>query len=396
MIAKLRTAAIASAIATLFLPTIALAATTAQEDVSLAVGPAALRILKGSAYDSYLVENNALKVVVPAGEAFELRSSGLAYAYQNDIGRPVCHVIKARENQMLLSGPITATIQPAMPFCSLTNASNDRTAMLVVGAPLSGTVVKAGTTEQITWSRTDGVVSGIRIRLSTDGGATYPTVVVDNNPDDGHVAWNIPANTVSTTAAKLKVEAVTNGDIVAFAVGQTFTIEGIAAPALSSGGTISVTSYDYDPSVETAEAESIGIDRRYPSADGIVSCTPEVRIKVKGLDTVYYCGRDGKRHVFPNKKTHDTWYSGFNGVVELTMEEMQRIPLGRNVSYRPGVRLVKVTTAPEVFAVAANGVLRHVTEAQAVKFYGPDWNTKIDDIPDAFFVDYVVGEPVKE
>jgi hypothetical protein len=102
--------------------------------------------------------------------------------------------------------------------------------------------------------------------------------------------------------------------------------------------------------------------------------------------------------VFPNEKTHRTWYGdSFAGVVEWSIEDIAKIPLGGNVTYRPGVRMVKIQSANEVFAVAANGTLRYIaSEAVAQRLYGPSWNTMIDDIPDAFFTNYTVGTPIYE
>lgn len=119
---------------------------------------------------------------------------------------------------------------------------------------------------------------------------------------------------------------------------------------------------------------------------------------IKGPTTaaVYYYDSHGKRLVFPTEKTYFTWYAGFTGVKTLTETELAAITLGGNVTYRPGVKLVKVTTDPKVYAVAKGGVLRHVTtEALAASLYGADWNMKIDDIPDAFFTNYTVGSPIQ-
>ena len=117
---------------------------------------------------------------------------------------------------------------------------------------------------------------------------------------------------------------------------------------------------------------------------------------VKGpTDAVYYYGQNGKRFVFPNAKTYFTWYTDFSTVKTITSDELASIPLGGNATYRPGFKLVKITTDPKVYAVAANGVLRWVkTEDSAKALYGSVWNTRVDDIPDAFFVNYTIGQDI--
>lgn len=121
---------------------------------------------------------------------------------------------------------------------------------------------------------------------------------------------------------------------------------------------------------------------------------PGSLIKASG-SSVYYYGQDGKRYVFPNEKTYNTWYTGFGSVITIGDMELSGIPLGGNVTYRPGVKLVKVTTDPRTYAVAAGGTLRHITsEAVARDLYGADWNTKVDDLPDPFFVNYRLGSAI--
>ncbi len=113
------------------------------------------------------------------------------------------------------------------------------------------------------------------------------------------------------------------------------------------------------------------------------------------MPAVYYVGSDGKRYVFPNKKTYDTWYSDFSSVMTITDAELAAMPIGGNVTYRPGVKMVKIQTDPKTYAVDKGGTLRWVkTEAVATALYGSAWNTMIDDVPDAFFVNYTIGADV--
>jgi len=115
-------------------------------------------------------------------------------------------------------------------------------------------------------------------------------------------------------------------------------------------------------------------------------------IKMSGNTSVYYLGTDGKRYVFPNSTTYFSWYPDFSGVITIPAAELQSYPLGGNVTMRAGTKLVKITTDPSVYAVEPNGVLRKIqSEAQAAALYGTNWNTKIVDVPDAFFTNYTVG-----
>lgn len=110
---------------------------------------------------------------------------------------------------------------------------------------------------------------------------------------------------------------------------------------------------------------------------------------------VYYLADDGKRYAFPNAQTFFTWYENFDSVVTVDAGELASYMLGGNVTYRPGTRLVKIQTDPKVYAVEPGGILRWVqSEAIMTSLYGSDWNRRIDDVADTFFLNYTVGAPL--
>lgn len=114
--------------------------------------------------------------------------------------------------------------------------------------------------------------------------------------------------------------------------------------------------------------------------------------------TVYWYSSNGMRYVFPNEKTFLTWfpYHQFDRVHMIQDQALANIRIGGNMTYRPGSRLVKLTTDPKVYAVDARGTLRWLeTETVAEALYGPNWRTFIDDMHDAFFTNYTVGATVR-
>jgi hypothetical protein len=124
------------------------------------------------------------------------------------------------------------------------------------------------------------------------------------------------------------------------------------------------------------------------------AAAPGSLIKGSG-PSVYYLGQDQKRYVFPTEATYKTWYADFSTVQTISDAELTTYPLGGNVTYRPGVRLVKITTDPKVYAVARGGMLRWIeTEAIARALYGDQWARMVNDVPDAFFVNYRVTNSV--
>ncbi|EKD33311.1 MAG: hypothetical protein ACD_76C00046G0002 [uncultured bacterium] len=115
-------------------------------------------------------------------------------------------------------------------------------------------------------------------------------------------------------------------------------------------------------------------------------------IKGEG-SSVYYLSSDGKRYIFPNEKIYFSWFSDFSGVTKLTNSDLAKIPLGKNITYRPGTRLVKLASVPKVYAVETGGILRWIpSETVAYNLYGGDWAKKVDDMSDSFFSDYIFGK----
>lgn len=107
---------------------------------------------------------------------------------------------------------------------------------------------------------------------------------------------------------------------------------------------------------------------------------------------VYYVGSDGKRHPFPNVRVYHSWYADFSSVQTITIAQMAAIPLGANVRFRPGTRLLKFETVPTVYAIARGGILHAIaSEEIAAALFGNAWATLVDDITDVLFGNYLVG-----
>jgi len=119
-------------------------------------------------------------------------------------------------------------------------------------------------------------------------------------------------------------------------------------------------------------------------------------IRGESFNAVYYYGEDGMRYVFPNSKAYFTWYENFDSVRWLSDADMGTIQIGGNVTYRPGVKMIKINSDPKTYAIDENGTLRWVTsEDIAISLYGNAWNTMIDDVPDAFFGNYTKGTSIE-
>ncbi len=133
----------------------------------------------------------------------------------------------------------------------------------LVTSQRSTTAVIGGTAGTVTWSTgMSSLAADVRILFSTDGGRTYPHVLLATTPNDGTQAVTWP--NVATMQGRIKVEAVDNyfydlneASIVVTSSGPVATLSvGGTAP----GGTFTTASSDPLPSTPTITASASAVD----------------------------------------------------------------------------------------------------------------------------------------
>ncbi len=146
----------------------------------------------------------------------------------SSVARTLAFRLTVRDNSPYSS---TAPIKVGQTqFTDMTVTVSAASGPFVVTSPNTAVSWAGGSTQNITWnvaSTTATPVScaNVKISLSTDGGLTFPTVLVASTPNDGTEALVIP--TTPSTTARIKVEAVGN---IFFDISNTnFTISGAAA-----------------------------------------------------------------------------------------------------------------------------------------------------------------------
>jgi hypothetical protein len=270
---------------------------------------------------------------------------------------------------------------------------------IAVNTPAGGASYAPGAVLGIGWTPADGSFVNYKVSYSADNGATWSSI--DDNAISTALSWTVPD--VATTLGKIKVEGYDSGsNLLASATSGDFTITGMGTPVgnppivnlpASPPATDSTASGAYDPALAASNTPDINTDKGLtaPPVNTPVYCTAGTFIK-GSLPAVYYCGKDGKRYVFVNDKVFFTWYSDFSSVITISDTDLAKIPLGGNITYRPGKRMIKVQSDPRVYVISRGGLLRWVSsEAIALQLFGPNWATMIDDVSDAFFVNYTMG-----
>lgn len=102
-------------------------------------------------------------------------------------------------------------------FCALRKLTQVLLKTPVIGSPYKFDVNRegrtGGTPQTITWQAADTNLApvhaaNVNIRLSIDGGQTFPIVLKANTPNDGTESVDVPK--LGTTSARITVEAVGN------------------------------------------------------------------------------------------------------------------------------------------------------------------------------------------
>lgn len=242
------------------------------------------------------------------------------------------------------------------------------------GVPVDQTI----STSQSSVSVSPSIVSADNLQTST------LTVIARNSSG---VALSGKSVTISAngSATITPSQATTNGSGVA-----TFTVKS------SQVGTVTLTATIDGQALSTKPAVQFTTPGLCPFTVGtLVKLADDGNAQTQSDSAVYYYGIDCKRHAFSNDKVYFSWYANFNSVSIISASSLASMPLGKNVTYRPGVKMVKFATLNNVYAVSKGGKLRWITsEAVATGLYGATWNKQIDDIADTFFTDYIFGTDI--
>ncbi len=282
------------------------------------------------------------------------------------------------------------------------------------------TTVEGGATDSYTIVLNSQPTSTVTVVVSPDANQTVSTSSIAFTSSN----WNVPV-TVTVTAIVQNlgnqtgtithsVTSQSTGFHLAVVSSVTNNITGTTptvAPTSSGGGGLgsSGSGNGLAPLITTFQSYTSGGEISGPSTavllDNLkkIGVAPHFLVKLpddgnkntQEDSAVYYVGTDGKRHAFPNSQVYFTWYPDFSGVQVIGLTQLATIPLGPNVTYKPGKKMVKFTTNSKVYTVSKGGLLRPIgSEAVATLLYGVDWNKKIDDISDAFYTNYTFGLPV--
>lgn len=125
---------------------------------------------------------------------------------------------------------------------------------------------------------------------------------------------------------------------------------------------------------------------------------PGTLLKIKGVKgaAVYQIGNDGRKYVYPDQNTFNTWYDDFSDVLEVELEDIDSVDDGGTVTFQPGTRLITHQNTAKVYAVGEDGELTYIpNEETARRFYGNLWYQLVSDIdPGLFAIAYRIRQGI--
>jgi len=231
------------------------------------------------------------------------------------------------------------------------------------------------TVSQVSISAVTANVS-VTVSVSTSGesAVTSCSLIVDDvnvaAMSKSGTTWSVPytfTKTSSTGTATAKVQA--------------YCIDGDGNTALSTGKTVTIN----------------GASTSAMPGDLIKMACATVTLASDPCRAVYYYGTDGQRHAFPNETVYFTWYSSFSNIKTVTSGILAALPLGKNVTLRPGTVLMKFTTVNDVYAISKGAVLHHyLTPSLVAADYGSSWPLFLRVVPDVLRGNYAIGSVIDE
>lgn len=212
---------------------------------------------------------------------------------------------------------------------------------------------------------------------------------------DGCRVIDVPNHTTVAKTDKQSTERFTLGTGLTIPSGSRVWFDAVSAvdtPTIRGGALL----FNVTKLVGTVSSgkliTQVGASRTRPRT---VIATGDV-IKIPGLSALFYIGSDGKRYVFPNTTTYDSWYKNRKETLTIEHSQLTSYLLGGNVTIRPGTYLIKMTSSPKVYAIEPGGVLKYFQSESAIKsLYGKNWTRLVIDVPDVFFANYRNGGELK-
>jgi len=115
------------------------------------------------------------------------------------------------------------------------------------------------------------------------------------------------------------------------------------------------------------------------------------------VHTSVYKVENGKRRPFFNEPLYKTWYSDFDSVKTITVEEVEAIELGNPMPIKPNTKLLKFPLNPKTYAVTSDDTIQHIPDEEtAITLFGTNWAYQIIELPEIYYLFYTKGPALQK
>ena len=124
-------------------------------------------------------------------------------------------------------------------------------------------------------------------------------------------------------------------------------------------------------------------------------------IKLTNDPAVYMIGDDGKKHLYVNAPTFWSYYRGSWGnlildnknvyIKIISQANFDEIDIGKNITMKPGAKLVKFQNSPRIYSVFGSAKLRYMSDQTVANLYGYNWGNKVITLQNGFESDYFLA-----
>jgi len=158
-------------------------------------------------------------------------------------------------------------------------------------------------------------------------------------------------------------------------------------PATSDAGSNTTP----DPSEEYAQELRVA----YADFDSYAPSEEEFA-KVYELEengSLYYYAADDKRYIFPSLEIYTSWFKDLRTLQRVPLEEMQKMPLGGNVTVRP-FSLITTPSDTNVYLVLRSGSIAAVDRHVLETVFGAEFAKRAIEIPNYYFTNYTYQDSI--
>lgn len=242
-------------------------------------------------------------------------------------------------------------------------------------------------------SSTSGVSMSVSVTFEIDTkGPTVPAPTPDTASLNVATTYSVtPTGESPTKWCWLIVDGSNVGAMTLASNGKTFTKS--YTFTTSGSHTVAARCADGDNNYTTGTSRTISIGGSSTSTSTHVA--KGTAVKTSSSSAVYYYGTDGRKHLFPTESVYYSWFGSYSNVVTITRSYFNSMPIGENVTYRPGTVLVKFASSTTVYAISKDAVLHPIAnESVARSIYGSSWAASIVTVSDALRGNYTIGSTI--